>query len=76
MHAVLIWFMVKSGGVSFTSFGNGARMPREQHIWLVLQAFNAGIGTASSLAVNQGDMARYANTPNAQLWVSDGPCQT
>lgn len=70
MHAVLIWFMVKSGGVSFTSFGNAEPLSKDRHIWLVLQAFNAGIGTASSLAVNQGDMARYANTPNAQLWTT------
>jgi nucleobase:cation symporter-1, NCS1 family len=37
---------------------------------LVLQAFNAGLGTASSLTVNQGDIARYARKPNDQLWTT------
>jgi NCS1 family nucleobase:cation symporter-1 len=60
MHGVLIWWMIKSQGVSFTTLASSAPLTQDKHIWLVLQAFNAGLGTASSLTVNQGDMARYA----------------
>lgn len=70
MHAVLIWFAVKTGGLSFSDLGSAPpTMSTTQRAWLCLQAFNVGLGTASSLSVNQGDMARYANKPNAQLWV-------
>lgn len=72
MHAVLIWFAVKNGGLSFSGLGSTTvtTVSTTQRAWLCLQAFNVGLGTASSLSVNQGDMARYANKPNAQLWVS------
>ncbi len=70
MHAVLIWWMINNKGVTFTSLARSEPLEKQTHIWLVLQAFNAGVGTASSLAVNQGDMARYATKPSAQLWVS------
>jgi NCS1 family nucleobase:cation symporter-1 len=70
MHAVLIWFAVKAGGLSLSDLTAAPpTMSTTQRAWLCLQAFNVGLGTASSLSVNQGDMARYANKPNAQLWV-------
>lgn len=62
--------MINNKGVSFTSLAGSKPLDKQSHIWLVLQAFNAGVGTASSLSVNQGDMARYATKPNDQLWVS------
>ena len=73
MHGVLIWFAVKSGGLSFSGLGApSGNISTTQRAWLCLQAFNVGLGTASSLSVNQGDMARYADKPNAQLWVCTG----
>ncbi|TRM61275.1 permease [Schizophyllum amplum] len=69
MHALLIWWMVKAKGVNFTVFPE-AHMSTDSRAWLVLQAFNAGLGTASSLTVNQGDMARYATKPNDPLWTT------
>ncbi|KAL0066857.1 hypothetical protein AAF712_006052 [Marasmius tenuissimus] len=36
--------------------------------WLWIQAFNSGMGTISSLTVNQADIARYSQTPNDQFW--------
>ncbi|WWD16896.1 hypothetical protein CI109_101328 [Kwoniella shandongensis] len=70
MHGVLAWWMIKSGGVSFTTLAASKPLTKNAHIWLVLRAFNAGLGTASSLTVNQGDMARYADKPNSQLWTT------
>ncbi|KAL1716454.1 permease for cytosine/purines, uracil, thiamine, allantoin-domain-containing protein [Schizophyllum commune] len=69
MHALLIWWMVKARGVDFTVFPE-AKMSTDTKAWLVLQAFNAGLGTASSVTVNQGDIARYARHPNDQLWTT------
>ena len=61
--------MVKARGVDFTVFPE-AKMSTDTKAWLVLQAFNAGLGTASSVTVNQGDIARYARHPNDQLWTT------
>lgn len=58
--------MINNKGVSFTTLARTEPLEKQTHIWLVLQAFNAGLGTAASLAVNQGDMARYATRPNDQ----------
>ncbi|WVQ83420.1 hypothetical protein IAT38_005561 [Cryptococcus sp. DSM 104549] len=70
MHGLLAWWMMKSGGVSFTTLASSKPLTKNAHIWLVLRAFNAGLGAASSLTVNQGDMARYADKPNSQLWTT------
>lgn len=69
MHAVLIWFLVKAKGVSMTSLAGSEPLTGSAHIWLVLRAFNSGLGAASSLTVNQGDMTRYAKKPSDALWV-------
>ena len=45
-------WMVKARGVDFTVFPE-AKMSTDTKAWLVLQAFNAGLGTASSVTVNQ-----------------------
>lgn len=70
MHGVLIWWMVQAGGAKLETLNSSSQLSQTTHIWLVLQAFNTGLGTASSLSVNQGDMARYARKPGDQLWVS------
>lgn len=71
MHGILIWWMVKAHGVSFTTLASSTKLSRTDHIWLVLRAFNSGLGTASSLTVNQGDMTRYATSGGAAMWVSN-----
>ena len=72
MHAVLIWWMVKNGGAGWGNLRTSttSTMATTTRAWLVLRAFNSGLGTASSLTVNQGDMTRYANKPSAVIWVS------
>lgn len=74
MHAVLIWWMVKNGGAKWgnlnATVNGGAALSTTARAWLVLRAFNSGLGAASSLTVNQGDMTRYANKPSAAIWVS------
>ncbi|KAK4700931.1 nucleobase:cation symporter-1, NCS1 family, partial [Phenoliferia sp. Uapishka_3] len=68
-HGVLIWWMIKAKGAQFTQFPEKA-MSTTSKAWLVLQAFNAGLGAASSLTVNQGDMARYATKPGDAMWTT------
>ncbi|WWC60687.1 uncharacterized protein I303_103263 [Kwoniella dejecticola CBS 10117] len=70
MHAILIWWVVKSHGVTFAYIAVDKPISSTAHIWLVLRAFNTGLGTASSLTVNQGDMARYADKPGSALWTT------
>lgn len=72
MHAVLIWWMVKNGGAGWSNLRTTSTTPltTTTRAWLVLRAFNSGLGAASSLTVNQGDMTRYANKPSAAIWVS------
>jgi NCS1 family nucleobase:cation symporter-1 len=70
MHAVFIWYMVKSNGASWTNIAASKPLDNSTHIWLVLRAFNTGLGAASSLTVNQGDMTRYADKPRSAIWVS------
>ena len=69
MHAVLIWYLVKAHGVSWTSLAGETKVTGSAHAWLVLRAFNSGLGAASSLTVNQGDMTRYARKPKDAIWV-------
>ncbi|WRT69063.1 uncharacterized protein IL334_006046 [Kwoniella shivajii] len=70
MHAILIWWVVKSHGVTFAYIAVDKPVSTTAHIWLVLRAFNTGLGTASSLTVNQGDMARYADKPGSAIWTT------
>ncbi len=70
MHAVLIWYLVKAHGVSWTNLAGEKKVTGSAHAWLVLRAFNSGLGAASSLTVNQGDMTRYARKPGDAIWVS------
>ncbi|WWC68286.1 uncharacterized protein I206_102209 [Kwoniella pini CBS 10737] len=70
MHGILGWYVVKSHGVTFSYIAVDKPVSTTAHIWLVLRAFNTGLGTASSLTVNQGDMARYANKPGSALWTT------
>ena len=70
MHAILIWYLVKADGVSMTTLARSEKITGSAHAWLVLRAFNSGLGAASSLTVNQGDMARYAKKPKDAIWVS------
>lgn len=70
MHAILIWYLVRAQGVSWTTLANSQPVTGSAHVWLVLRAFNIGLGAASSLAVNQGDMTRYAKKPSDAIWVS------
>ncbi|WVQ63909.1 uncharacterized protein L199_002065 [Kwoniella botswanensis] len=70
MHAILIWWVVKSHGVTFAYIAVDKPVSTTAHIWLVLRAFNTGLGTASSLTVNQGDMARYADKPRSAIWTT------
>lgn len=69
MHAVLIWYLVKAKGVSMTTLANEEPVRGSAHAWLVMRAFNSGLGAASSLSVNQGDMTRYARKPKDAIWV-------
>jgi nucleobase:cation symporter-1, NCS1 family len=70
MHAVLIWYLVKANGVAMTSLAGSEPLTGSAHAWLVMRAFNSGLGAASSLTVNQGDMTRYARKPSDAIWVS------
>ncbi|KIK67916.1 hypothetical protein GYMLUDRAFT_36722 [Collybiopsis luxurians FD-317 M1] len=67
MHGVLIWWMRKNGGVHFPS-QSAESLSGSTRAWLWMQAFNSGFGAVSSLTVNQADIARYAKSPNSQLW--------
>ncbi|KAJ4478346.1 permease for cytosine/purines, uracil, thiamine, allantoin-domain-containing protein [Lentinula aciculospora] len=67
MHGILAWWMRKNGGVHFPS-QNGNQLSGSTRAWLWMQAFNSGFGAVSSLTVNQADIARYAKSPNDQLW--------
>ncbi|GAA5920620.1 hypothetical protein JCM6882_003881 [Rhodosporidiobolus microsporus] len=69
MHGILIWWMMKSGGEQFTQFSS-KEMSHDSWLWLSAQAFNAGLGAASSLTVNQGDMTRYATKPGDAIWTT------
>ncbi|KAF9076875.1 permease for cytosine/purines, uracil, thiamine, allantoin-domain-containing protein [Rhodocollybia butyracea] len=64
MNGILIWWLHKNGGVHFSA-QPPTQIPR---VWLWLEAFNSGFGSVSSLTVNQADIARYARSPNDQLW--------
>ncbi|KAH8883381.1 hypothetical protein GQ53DRAFT_847024 [Thozetella sp. PMI_491] len=70
MHAVLIWYLVKANGVSMTSLAGSQSVTGSAHAWLVMRAFNSGLGAASSLTVNQGDMTRYARKPKDAIWTT------
>lgn len=70
MVGILIWWMVKAHGATFNAWTTPKELTGSAKAWLVLQTFNAGVGAASSLTVNQGDMARYATHPNDQLWTT------
>ncbi|KAI0477488.1 permease for cytosine/purines, uracil, thiamine, allantoin-domain-containing protein [Xylariaceae sp. FL0804] len=70
MHAVLIWYLAKSRGVSMTTLAGQPPSSQSAHAWLVLRAFNSGLGAASSLTVNQGDMTRYARKPSDAIWTT------
>ena len=70
MHAILIWYLVKARGVSMTKLSGSAHVTGSAHAWLVMRAFNSGLGAASSLTVNQGDMTRYARKPGDALWTT------
>lgn len=59
--------MVKAGGAQINEFTSKS-MPHGEWLWLAAQSFNAGLGAASSLTVNQGDMTRYASKPSAAIW--------
>lgn len=70
MHAILIWYLVRAHGVSWTTLANSKPITGSAHAWLVLRALNVGLGATSSLAVNQGDMTRYAKKPSDAIWLS------
>ncbi|KAI1365587.1 permease for cytosine/purines, uracil, thiamine, allantoin-domain-containing protein [Xylaria arbuscula] len=70
MHSILIWYLVTAGGVSITTLANSDPPTGSAYVWLVLRAFNSGLGNASSLTVNQGDMTRYAKKPSDALWTT------
>ncbi|BGP14767.1 hypothetical protein JCM10213v2_002719 [Rhodosporidiobolus nylandii] len=69
MHAIMIWWMLKAGGAQFGQFAS-KEMSQTSYLWLAAQSFNAGLGTASSLTVNQGDMTRYADKPSSAIWTT------
>ncbi|KAM0752911.1 hypothetical protein T439DRAFT_354383 [Meredithblackwellia eburnea MCA 4105] len=69
MHFMLIWWMVKAHPLNLSVWPKKAMTSRD-HAWLIVQAINAGIGSASSITVNQGDMARYARKPSDQMWTT------
>ncbi|GAA6014119.1 hypothetical protein JCM10207_006102 [Rhodosporidiobolus poonsookiae] len=64
-----IWWMKKSGGEQFTQFKT-KEMSHDSWLWLAARSFNAGLGAASSLTVNQGDMTRYATKPGDAIWTT------
>ncbi|GAA6000183.1 uncharacterized protein JCM10292_004024 [Rhodotorula paludigena] len=66
-HGILIWFMVKTGGARISEFVS-TPMSHDSYLWLAARSFNAGLGAASSLTVNQGDMTRYATKPRDAIW--------
>ena len=70
MFAMMIWFMVKAGGVSWSTLDTNLDQSGYTRAWLILRAFNSGVGAASSLTVNQGDMTRYANKPSSAIWTT------
>ncbi|KAJ3570479.1 hypothetical protein NPX13_g5718 [Xylaria arbuscula] len=70
MHSILIWYLVTAGGVSITTLANSDPPTGSAYVWLVLRVFNSGLGNASSLTVNQGDMTRYAKKPSDALWTT------
>ncbi|GJN87599.1 hypothetical protein Rhopal_000554-T1 [Rhodotorula paludigena] len=66
-HGILIWFMVKTRGARISEFVS-TPMSHDSYLWLAARSFNAGLGAASSLTVNQGDMTRYATKPRDAIW--------
>jgi hypothetical protein len=62
MLGILIWWMVKARGASFNAWTTPKVLTGSAKAWLVLQTFNAGLGTASSLTVNQGTPRRLFPT--------------
>ncbi|KAF5390562.1 hypothetical protein D9757_002607 [Collybiopsis confluens] len=67
MHGILAWYLRKNGGIHFPSQSSES-ISGASRVWLWMQAFNSGAGAVSSLTVNQADIARYAKSPNSQLW--------
>lgn len=60
MLGILIWWMVKAHGATFNAWTTPKALTGSAKAWLVLQTFNAGVGAASSLTVNQGTIGRLS----------------
>ena len=67
MQGILGWWIHRNGGLNFSSQTPSHPAGPSQG-WLWIQAFNSGMGTISSLTVNQADIARYSRKPNDQFW--------
>ncbi|KAK1229893.1 hypothetical protein PQX77_006992, partial [Marasmius sp. AFHP31] len=67
MQGILGWWVNRNGGLKFSS-QQSINPSSPSQGWLWIQAFNSGMGTISSLTVNQADIARYSQTPNDQFW--------